>query len=67
MKNYNSLKELELDVKRKKLQKQITFEQIKQHHLLLKNKQSGFIKSQIISKLSKKGFSYLLKKIKNKL
>jgi len=67
MKQYNSLQEMELDLKRLDLQKQITKEQIKQNNYLLKKSFSNnLVSSNLVKKFSSIAFIYLLRKIKSK-
>ncbi|MBW2938612.1 hypothetical protein KXJ69_10875 [Aureisphaera sp. CAU 1614] len=68
MKQYNSLQEMELDLKRLDLQKQITKEQIKQNNYLLKKSfRNNVVSSNLVKKVSSIAFIYLLRKIKSKI
>lgn len=67
MKQYNSLQEMELDLKRLDLQNQITKEQIKRNNFLLKKSFSNNLAtSNLVKKVSNIAFVYLLRKIKSK-
>ena len=68
MKQYNSLQEMELDLKRLDLQKQITKEQIKQNNYLLKKSfRNNIVSSNLVKKVSSIAFIYLLRKIKSNI
>lgn len=67
MKQYHSLQEMEFEIKRLDLQRQITKEQIKQNNYLLKKTFSNnLLSSNLVKKVSNLALTYLVKKIKSK-
>ncbi|MEZ4874809.1 MAG: hypothetical protein R2793_05005 [Flavobacteriaceae bacterium] len=64
MKNFNSLKDIELELKKRDLQRQITREQIKQNYLLFEQSWTkGLLSSTLLKTLASIGVRYLIKRI----
>ncbi|MEZ4857621.1 MAG: hypothetical protein R2781_02305 [Flavobacteriaceae bacterium] len=70
MKSFNSLADIELELKKRDLQRQITREQIKQNYLLFEKNwtrgifsSQGLFSSSMVKSISKIGIVYILKRL----